>query len=110
MPQPKEKRKRGDVGAAAAADPLAPRRRSRRAVPRFDPALSPVLVILGQGTFRLSCLICFAQAFYRLLTDRADILSFVPAGEIIEKQHLLIVLSDGTSNVVVHDVRDKELR
>lgn len=61
-----------------------------------------------QTFFKFS--VCFRHLAYHRFADGADEYAFIPAREIIAQEQLLIFQPERAYDVLVHDVRNEELR
>ena len=61
-----------------------------------------------QTFFKFS--VCFRHLAYHRFADGADEYAFIPAREIIVQEQLLIFQPERAYDVLVHDVRNEELR
>ena len=61
-----------------------------------------------QTFFKFS--VCFRLLAYHRFTDGADEYAFIPAQKVIVQEQLLIFQPERAYDVLVHDVRNEELR
>ena len=56
------------------------------------------------------CLVCLWHLPHYVFAHLTHRYAFIPTDEIIEKQQLFIFYSERASDILIHDVRNKELR
>ena len=85
-----------------AESPAEPLGRSSAFTVTPEPFFSRILIV--------RCLVAFAHLLDDGFAHFAHVAAFIPASEVVKEKQLLIFKPNGTNDIFVHDVRDKELR